>query len=78
MSEEKQKRGKDSTRTQRQGEYLERLAEGQGKRLVVDLDGAGKRDLGTLLEDGYAANQRGVVHRALKEAVGRSKKKKQA
>ena len=68
-TKKKPKRGQDTTRTKRQGEYLDRLTEAKGKRLVVDLDATGKTDLEALLTVGYGANQAEVVRNALRDAV---------
>lgn len=78
MAEKQPTRGQDGTRTKRQEQYLERLQAEKGKRLVVDLDGAGKADLDALLHAGYGANQRAVVQRALSEAAEREKDQKMA
>lgn len=76
MAEPKTKRGQDATRTERQGKYLERLQDGQGKRLVVDLDSTARASLEALLSSGYGAKQREVVERALNEAAEREKTQK--
>ena len=68
-TEKKSKRGQDTSRTKRQGEYLDRLAEAKGKRLVVDLDVTGKTYLETLLTAGYGTNQAEVVRKALRDAA---------
>lgn len=65
----------DVTRTARAGAYLERLEEAKGKRMVVDLDEAGRRALEALLEAGYEASQKGVVIKALMAADANLKKK---
>lgn len=70
------KRGRDVTRTARQDEYLERLEAAKGKRIVVDLDAAGRTHLETLQADGYASTQSDVVRKALQEAHTKLKKRK--
>lgn len=75
-TEKKPKRGQDTTRTKRQGEYLDRLTEAKGKRLVVDLDADGKTDLETLLSAGYGVKKRDVIHKALSEAAAKVRKEK--
>lgn len=71
MAEEDSKpsRGQDTTKTPRQRAYLKRLAEGEGKRLVVDLDGSGRADLEALLASGYGGSQKEVVTKALAAAA---------
>lgn len=76
MAETKNTRGQDGTRTKRQEQYLERLQDGQGKRLVVDLDATARGSLEALLRSGYGAKQRQVVERALNEAAAREKTQK--
>lgn len=78
MAEEKNKpkRGQDTTKTPRQRTYLERLAEGKGKRLVVDLDASGRADLEALLASGYGASQKEVVTKALAAAAKKHAHKK--
>lgn len=65
----------DVTRTARAGAYLERLEEAKGKRLVVDLDAAGRRALEALLEAGYGDSQKAVVIKALMAAEAKLRKK---
>lgn len=55
----------DLTRTARARAQLKRLDEAQGKRLVVDLDAAGRAALERLHEGGYGESQRAVVIKAL-------------
>lgn len=75
----KPKRGADTTRTPRQVKYLDRLAENQGKRLVVDLDATGRANLEELLAAAApGATQKDVVHQALAEASDRLQRKKKA
>lgn len=64
----------DTTRTARAVAHLERLQDAKGKRLVVDLDAAGREALEALLESGYGTSQKEVVIRALVEVVAKSMK----
>lgn len=73
---EKPKRGRDVTRTARQEDYLERLADAKGKRLVVDLDANGRMALEALMSAGYGTTRRDVVIRALCEAARKKVAKK--
>lgn len=61
----------DATRTERAKAHLERLAEANGKRLLVDLDAQGHEALNALLEHGYGATNKAVVIRALVAASKR-------
>lgn len=57
--------------TKRQQNYLLRLADEKGKRIVVDLDSEGRNHVEALVADGYAESQVAVVRTALKEAYTR-------
>lgn len=58
----------DKTSTKRQGAHLERLAAGQGKRTVIDLDGDRVAKLDALVAAGYGSSKAEVIRRALDEA----------
>ncbi|TXT28294.1 MAG: hypothetical protein FD131_3247 [Rhodocyclaceae bacterium] len=74
-TDKENKRGRDTTQTPRQKAYLERLGDGNGKRLVVDLDAEGRRALETLLADDYGKTNKEVVIRALVAAAKKPRKK---
>lgn len=57
------KRGRDVTRTERQGGYLERLEAAKGKRLVVDLDAAAREALEGLVGTAYGKTQAALRQR---------------
>lgn len=61
--------------TNRQKNYLDRLAGGEGKRQVVDLDAEACVALEQLLSSGYGSTQKAVVNRALKEIAASHTKK---
>jgi len=62
----------DSTITNRAKSHLERLLDGGGKRLLVDLDAQSVMRLSDLIEKGYGTTQKDVVLRAIAEAYLRS------
>lgn len=64
----------DLTRSKRAAEYLERLKENKGKRIVVDLDATAVVAMGDLLAVDYAESQKAVVVKALMAAHARIKK----
>ncbi|MFJ1472197.1 hypothetical protein [Massilia orientalis] len=66
------KKKSDSTITDRAKTHLERLFDGGGKRLVVDLDAQSVVRLRDLIERQYGATQKDVVSRAIAEAHSRS------
>ena len=55
----------DTTRTARAGTYLNRLAQAEGQRLVVDLPESACNALEKLMNSGYGDTKRAVVIRAL-------------
>lgn len=63
----------DKTSTERGKTYLDRLNEANGKRLIVDLDAAGKGALEKLLNIGYGLSNKEVVIKALTEAEKNNK-----
>ena len=66
------KKKSDSTITDRAKTHLERLFDGGGKRLVVDLDAQSVMRLPDLNERGYGTTQKNVVLKAIAEAHSRS------
>lgn len=66
------KKTRRTASTQRQKSYLQRLAEGKGRRVLLDLDGANAAMLDELIASGYGVSQADVLRRALREAYGRN------
>lgn len=65
----------DVTRTARSARHLVRLAEAKGRRVVVDMPAPVCDALDGLLANGYEANQKAVVCKALLEISKRQQKK---
>ena len=61
----------DYTRTRRAKAHLERLADAQGKRVVVDLGELERTALDVLVERQYGRTQSDVIRRAIIEAAER-------
>lgn len=72
----KKKSAYDHTIAARQVNHLQRLADENGKRVVVDLSGELVAKLNELKESGYSDSGAGVVRRALDEAHAKNKKKR--
>lgn len=66
------KKNYDYTITDRAKSHLERLLDGGGKRLVVDLDAQSVMRIRDLIEKGYGATQKDVVIKAIVEAHSKS------
>lgn len=62
--------------TKRQKDYLNKLTDQKGKRVVVDLDSESHACLNALLENGFAENQSSVIRRSLQESAIRLRKKR--
>ena len=61
----------DTTRTRRAKAHLERLAQSDGKRVVVDLGELERTALEALVERQYGRTQSDVIRRAIVEAAER-------
>jgi hypothetical protein len=68
MTKAKDKVPAEPANTKRQRRYLDGLAERQGKRLPVDLDGEEVAMVEALVDADYGRSQGGVLRRALREA----------